>query len=96
MLTFEKYLADLIRQTTVEWRDVLTDFMPREQIEDHLDALIGAGVHYRIDGGYDDAERVRLFMTVLNRAATTCTLALWPSPAIRSSSIFLTATVWVH
>lgn len=66
MLTFEKYLADLIRQTTVEWRDVLTDFMPREQIEDHLDALIGAGVHYRIDGGYDDAERVRLFMTMFD------------------------------
>ena len=32
MLTFEKQLADWIRQTTVEWRDVLTDFMPREQL----------------------------------------------------------------
>ena len=66
MLTFDKYLLDLIRQTTVEWRNVLTDFMPREQIDDKVDLLLLSGVHYRIDGGYDDAERVRLFMTMFD------------------------------
>lgn len=69
MLTFEKYLLDLIRQTTVEWREVLTDFMPREQIEDKMELLIQSGAQYRIDGGYEDAERVRLFMTMFDDVA---------------------------
>ncbi len=70
MLTFEKYLSDLIRQVTVEWRDVLTDFMPREQIAGELGILQQAGVHYRIDGGYDEAERVRLYMTMFDETPT--------------------------
>lgn len=49
MLTFEKQLADWIRQTTVEWRDVLTDFMPREQLMAELDTLRHAGVRFLID-----------------------------------------------
>lgn len=64
MLTFEKQLADLIRQASVEWRDDLTDFMPREQIMAELDTITQSGVNYRIDGGYDEAERVRLYMTM--------------------------------
>lgn len=70
MLTFEKQLAGLIRQASVEWRDVLTDFMPREQIMAELDMIQQSGVHYRIDGGYDDAERVRLFMTMFDETPT--------------------------
>ena len=68
MLTFEKQLADWIRQTTVEWRDVLTDFMPREQLMAEIETLRSAGVHFRIDGGDEDAERVRLFMTMFDEA----------------------------
>lgn len=68
MLTFEKQLADWIRQTTVEWRDVLTDFMPREQLMAEIETLRSAGAHFHIDGGYEDAERVRLFMTMFDEA----------------------------
>lgn len=70
MLSFEKYLSDLIRQVTVEWRDVLTDFMPREQIDGEVGILQQSDVHYRIDGGYDDAERVRLYMTMFEETPT--------------------------
>ena len=76
MLTFEKQLADWIRQTTVEWRDVLTDFMPREQLMAELDTLRHAGVRFLIDGGYDDAERVRLFMTMFDEEPTRKDLAI--------------------
>lgn len=68
MLTFEKKLESLIRQVSVQWRDVLTDFMPLEQIMANEDVIRQSGVHYRIDGGYDDAERVRLFMTMFDEA----------------------------
>lgn len=76
MLTFEKKLESLIRQTTVQWRDVLTDFMPLEQIAAQEDALRASGVHYRIDGGYDDAERVRLFMTMFDETPTRADMQL--------------------
>lgn len=76
MLTFEKQLADWIRQATVEWRDVLTDFMPREQLMAELDTLRHAGVRFLIDGGYDDAERVRLFMTMFDEEPTRKDLAI--------------------
>ncbi len=64
MLSFEDVLNGLIRQVTVQWRDVLTDFMPLSELMAHYDTIQYAGVRFRIDGGYDDAERVRLFMTM--------------------------------
>lgn len=64
MLSFEEVLSDLIRQVTVQWRDVLTDFVPLSELMAHYDIIQYAGVQYRIDGGYEDAERVRLFMTM--------------------------------
>ena len=64
MLSFEDVLNGLIRQVTVQWRDVLTDFMPLSDLMAHYDMIQYAGVNYCIDGGYDDAERVRLFMTM--------------------------------
>ena len=64
MISFEDVLNGLIRQVTVQWRDVLTDFMPLSDLMAHYDMIQYAGVNYRIDGGYDDAERVRLFMTM--------------------------------
>ena len=64
MISFEDVLKGLIRQVTVQWRDVLTDFMPLSDLMSHYDMIQYAGVNYRIDGGYDDAERVRLFMTM--------------------------------
>ena len=64
MISFEDVLNGLIRQVTVQWRDVLTDFMPLSDLMSHYDMIQYAGVNYRIDGGYDDAERVRLFMTM--------------------------------
>lgn len=66
MLTFENILAGYIRQVTVEWRDVLTDFLPRTEIAAYEEMLRASGAHYRIDGGYDEAERVRLYMTMFD------------------------------
>ena len=66
MLTFENILAGYIRQVTVEWRDVLTDFLPRTEIAAYEEMLCASGAHYRIDGGYDEAERVRLYMTMFD------------------------------
>ena len=56
MISFEDVLNGLIRQVTVQWRDVLTDFMPLSDLMSHYDMIQYAGVNYRIDGGYDDAE----------------------------------------
>lgn len=70
MLTLEKQLADWIRKTTVEWRDVLTDFMPREKLMAEHEMLRQCSAHCLIDGGYDEAQRVRLYMTMFEEEPT--------------------------
>ena len=70
MLSFEKLTASWIRQVTVEWRDVLTDFFPREQMATQHSALVASGATFRVDGGYEDAERVRLYMTMFDEEPT--------------------------
>lgn len=70
MLTFENILAGYIRQVSVEWRDVLTDFVPRTELLACEEMLRSSGAQYRIDGGYDEAERVRLYMTMFDETPT--------------------------
>ena len=57
-------MEGLIHQVTNQWRDVLTDFVPYTQLTQYENELNYNDIKYRIDGGYDDAERVRLFMTM--------------------------------
>ncbi|MDO4281929.1 MAG: YlmH/Sll1252 family protein [Peptococcaceae bacterium] len=64
MLSFEQLLEGQIRRASERWQDVLTDFMPRAEIMAQEERVRFSGVHFLIDGGYDDAERVRLFMTM--------------------------------
>ena len=64
MLSLENILESQIRQVTREWREVLTDFMPLEEIMALKSMLDYSGVNYRIDGGHEEAARVRLYMTM--------------------------------
>lgn len=64
MLSLQDVLNGYIRQVSVQWRDVLTDFIPLSELMMYYDIIQYAGVNFRIDGGYDEAERVRLLMTM--------------------------------
>lgn len=64
MLSFETILDSYLRQVTEQWRDVLTDFMPIEQIMNNRTTIEYSGANFRVDGGYEDAARVRLLLTM--------------------------------
>ena len=70
MITFNDVMQDLIFKVSTQWRDVLTDFIPVSDVVDYETTLQQNGIRYRIDGGYDDAERVRLYMTMFDMDLT--------------------------
>lgn len=63
MVTFEILLKNYIEQAKYQWKDILTDFVPVSDIYRYEEMLLFSQLNYRIDGGYDDAERVRLLLT---------------------------------
>lgn len=63
MVQFDDLVRGWMRRA-LKWQDVLTDFEAASQILPLRETLNREGLHWRIDGGYDEAERVRLFLTM--------------------------------
>lgn len=62
-MTFENLLKGYLYQVSEHWQEVLTDFFPVSDILEQEKILQHSGLYYRIDGGYEEAERARLFIT---------------------------------
>ena len=69
MLSFDDIVKGWMRRA-LNWQDVLTDYESAAQILPLRDVFNRKGLNWRIDGGYDEAERVRLFLTMCEDVIT--------------------------
>lgn len=65
---FKEKLQDALWRTETRWQDECTDFIPRVMVAECESLLRASPVCWHVWGGWNEAERVRLFLTMSEEA----------------------------